>query len=795
MFLGYPIWWALGITWLAAFVLTTVMVVELARRRHVRVPKHFGWWLLFLTWVVASALVVQVDAPGAVAGDGGASRYLVWGYRFLLFVEGTVLLVYLCTLTRRVSIERIFRVMSWMFVYIVAGGLLGILVPHFQFTSPAEFLLPGRLTSNEFINSFVHPIAAEVQHYLGREWPRPSAPFQYANSWGLNYICFLPFFIYTWSRTKRPALRLLMPLVLIASAAPVVISLNRAMWATLAVLALFVTLRAAMRGNIRLLVAVVLGVACCGMAVAASPLSSTIQARFSSEQHNSNDGRASLSTLTISSVADGSPVVGFGTTRDVQGSFLSIAVGSSGICPGCSPPSLGTQGQLWLVSFATGFGGLILYLGFLALQVLRHIRNRAPTATAALCVLFGYILTLPFYDLGYTALAALMVSLATLERGKELGQRGEDIQRAAKSLGWYSGLIRRQRVVLVCFCATGLALGIAWSHAQRSSYEAHTSILLPEDSKYVLDYSRPTSLDSLAKMVSIPSQEVGTGHPHRRTREPLGQIEVTAIPNTRVLNLSYTDSTPTRAAQIVTDSAKSLLDRRAQLQRDRQSATLSSLDAQALAVSSALQTLDHGRDALSQPAAADEKGDTLALKGKRQELLIRASELNQRRSDVEHDPLDPGQIIRPTSVQVDTDGRRVSLASGLALGLLGGCLVGWLRDARGKRLLHRGGINSLPVVGRISIDRSAAREAAPVLKSLMVDACLSATTDTVSSEAANRLSDLLESEHAAGEARPSRPRVVLVARSRQHWHEVDRAGARLAAAGVSVTGVLIVTGR
>lgn len=797
LFMGYPLWWALGITWLASLCLTVAMAVELARLPRIRAPRHFGWWLLFLAWVVASVLLVQVDAPGAEAGGGGLGRYLTWTVRFVTFIEGSVLALYLCTMLRRVSTQRILRVLSWMFVYIVIGGLLGVAAPHFQFTSLAEYVLPGRLSNNAFVQSFVHPAAAQIQTHLGRESIRPSAPFPYANDWGLNYVCFVPFFTYTWSHARERILRIGMPFVLILSAIPVVYSLNRAMWATLALMAAFVAVRAAIRGHTKILVAIVIGVCCAGLVVTASPLGTAIQTRFSSEQHNSNEGRANLSALALSSMAEGSPIVGFGTTRDVQGSFLSIAVGSSGVCPGCSPPALGTQGLLWLIAFGTGFGGLVLFLGFILIQFLRNIRNQANTATMSLCVLLAYTLTLPFYDLGYTSLAALMAAISVLERGHKsaniaTGLAHGDARASAPEghagllLSKYARLARRQVTVLTGCALVGLASAGLWYQVGGVSYKATTSVLLPEEVHYPRDATRPMTLDTLAKIVqgseATSSRANATRHDARAGSSD--QLLVTAIPNTRVLNLSIVGAHPRAVVQQVKNSAQSLLSKRADLLRERQSVALSELDSQMLAISAGLHTL----------GAAQKARDTMpiAITEQHTRLLLRASELDERRSVVEHDTLDPGQVIRPATATKVTDERTVALTSGLMLGLLCGCVIASVRESRGARVSRRGQ-SSLPVLGRVTMQPAGARDVQPLLDSGVVDACLAVGKGDGVTAVAHRMSCLAQSVDCPAAERPLR--VLLVVTGRHRWRQVERAASRLSRLGVSVAGVVVAEGK
>ncbi len=71
-FVGYPLWWALG---LAPFVWVVAAIPMAARlltsRDQVRLPSGFGLWLLYLAWVLVSAS--QIDTAG---------RFIGFGFRF-----------------------------------------------------------------------------------------------------------------------------------------------------------------------------------------------------------------------------------------------------------------------------------------------------------------------------------------------------------------------------------------------------------------------------------------------------------------------------------------------------------------------------------------------------------------------------------------------------------------------------------------------------------------------------------------------------------------------------------------
>ena len=367
---GMPLWWVLGLQEFAFLIFSVPMLMTLLRQSRLRVPRGFGLWLLFLVWLVSGVFVLQVDAPGAVPGNS-SGRYLTFSYRALWYLCATVVLLYVGNTRKTLPTRRITGALSYMFLVLVGGGLLGVILPHLQFPSLLEMALPHGLASNGFIKSLIHPATAQVQDFLGYAEPRPSAPFTFTNEWGLAIACTLPFFVIEWFRRGAGWRRPVAPVVMAAAAVPIVSSLNRGMWLALIASGLFVVVRLAVMGRGRALAGLAVAHLLGAGLVAVSPLGSLVVDRIHTP--HSNQGRTNLGTLTAESALTGSPVIGFGSTRDVQGNFVSIAAGATAQCPKCSPPPMGTQGQLWLLLFATGIGGTLLYLGFLLVQAATHV--------------------------------------------------------------------------------------------------------------------------------------------------------------------------------------------------------------------------------------------------------------------------------------------------------------------------------------------------------------------------------------------------------------------------------------
>jgi O-antigen ligase len=301
-----------------------------------------------------------------------------------------------------------------MFVVTAFGGLLGVVAPTFEFRSPMELLLPGALAENEYVKGMIHPAAASVQSVLGYEQSRPTAPFSFSNSWGANLSMYLPFFLLAWFGRNAGWRRLAAPFVLLVAVVPTVYSLNRALWIALAVGVVYFAIRMAMLGRFLLLQLMAAGTVIAAFAFFLSPLAGIFAERLNAP--HSNDRRLQLAFETIRSVATGSPILGFGSTRDVQGNFASVAGGATPDCPACAVPPLGTQGLLWMVLFSTGLVGFALFCAFFVRRFFAHWTDPSPIAIAVCCCVLFFALELPFYDTLGAPMVTLMIGLGLLAR-------------------------------------------------------------------------------------------------------------------------------------------------------------------------------------------------------------------------------------------------------------------------------------------------------------------------------------------------------------------------------------------
>lgn len=659
LFAGFPLWWVLGLSSLMPLLMAVPMAVQLLRRRSISVPRGFGWWLLFLLWVILGAATLWADAPRAVPG-GESARIIVFGYRLVWYLACTTVLLWVANVDRSVLRDRhVHRLLGWMFVVATLGGLLGLVAPYLEFRSALELVLPPGIRGNSFVESLVHPEAADVQRVLGRAEARPKAPFAFTNTWGSSLSLSLVFFLALLPKASH-RVRVVAFAVLGVSALPIVYSLNRGLWGSLALGVAGITILQLARGHRARFVTLVAGSVIGATLFLASPLGELYQERL--DNQHSNERRSQLLSATAESVTLGSPVTGFGSTRDVQGNFVSITGGATPTCPACGVPPLGTQGQLWLVLFSQGWPGLAFFLIFVVLALARSLRCRSVNETICTFVVAFFLLQLPIYDTLGMPLFIVMIAVGLAARDRRLSPVSpiERLRLAARSpaRGLRSGL-----PVLLVLGATGAVLGATVPSVQASpAYSSSVSILItpapvyldpvPDPTADPTDTAvapRPITIDTEAALLlsdrSIARASRETGIPADELRR---SISISAPPNSLILDLTLRTPRADTAESGVSAVARSYLAERARFLAHRRESLINQLHDK-------LQSLD--------PTDPDTQATRAQLNAALAELLGTAQI--------------PSRIIGEAPARPARDQVEVPASSGAALGLLTG--VGWLR--------------------------------------------------------------------------------------------------------------------
>ena len=671
--LGFPLWWALGLWTILPMALSFVMADQLLRRRTIALPRGFALWAMFLLWLGLGVFVLWADAPEAVPG-GDPTRLLVFGYRVAWYLTCTIVMLWVANLSESELPTRwVYQLLGFMLVVTTLGGLSGVLFPSFEFSSPVELALPGGLRSNSLVQSIVHPALADIQNVLGRPQARPKAPFPFANSWGSNLALFLPFFLVAWFRDGARWQKIAAPTVLVLASIPIVYSLNRGLWVCLVVGALGLLWFQIGKGRGLALGISVAVLATTTLALALSPLGTVFQERL--DHQHSNDRRGMLLQQTWASTLEGSPIVGFGSTRDLQGSFASIAGAATPDCEACGVPPLGTQGHIWQLIFAQGIVGALLFLSFFVLALARCFRCRTATETLCTFTLAFFGLLLPVYDTLGIPLLTVMVAVGLVARE----QRGKSKPGEVQSVELVLARLRGRWPLLVVMTLLGAIVGAGLATREHVQHATRVSILLAA-SPMSLESDEGTDVSAAPSEITIDteaallisreslSRVVDSTEPSKLD-ELRRRVRVTAAPNTQVLRIELRDVSAKRSKEEAAGLAESYLTTRRAYLSNRREQALSLLRVQLVKLQ-----VSTGRNRLAR------------LTRQRLERAVATILLT---------PTTAGEVIESREPFAMRRQPEVLITSGAALGLAAGALLfaalpGWRPHGLVRRRWRRG---------------------------------------------------------------------------------------------------------
>lgn len=395
MFGLYPVWWLLGIVDLLWLPFAVVLLLYLYRRSAVRAPRGFGFWLFFLVWMTFSA--IELDS---------ASRLLGFSYRWGLYVAFTLLFLYVYNARPHLSERFLLGLLTLFWGYVVAGGLLGALFPTAEIATPISRLVPEELLTNELVNQMAvrrfSQFNPDAYAYID---PRPSAPFLYTNNWGNAYSLLLPLVVAYLVAVRRE--RRFWPLVAVAvvSLAPAFLTLNRGMFLGLGVAMVYATVRLGLNRHAKALVALALMGVLGTVTYVALPVQDRLENRL--EASASTQSRAALYTEAWEATKE-SPLFGHGAPRP------SAKKGA---------PSVGTQGQLWMVLYSHGIPAVVGFLGWFLAVILASLRRLDVVGLAASTLVVVGTLELTYYGLLPQGLPLMMIAAALVLRPEDRPHR------------------------------------------------------------------------------------------------------------------------------------------------------------------------------------------------------------------------------------------------------------------------------------------------------------------------------------------------------------------------------------
>lgn len=664
-FVGLPLWWLLGLWQIMFFLMAGVMLMYLIRQRSIAMPRAFWIWLLWLAWLLTGLFVMQVHAPGT-ADRISAERYLVFAYRYGWYLAATIVALYIVNTRNSISTKRIVEAVSWFFVVLVAGGLLGLLAPNLSFDSLLQSALPRSLANFSLVNELTHVQSAQMHSVLGTPQPRPSAPFIYTNGWGFATAIALPLFVVAWWSRGR-LWRVAMTFVLILALVPIILSLNRGTWIAILSGVLLAIVHSVAHGRIKALIFGAVGALLAICLVLFSPLGDMVSARIANG--HSDEGRENLSTAAIQSTIEGSPVVGFGTTRDVAGNFSSIARGASEACPNCSPPPVGTHGQLWLTTFGAGFIGAALYVGFILTQFIGGFRLRSPYAIAALCSISTLLVTLPIYNAVGVPLFIGFIAVGVIAREQD---------RSLPILHETLRPVFRHAPVLILVIGLGALTGYGLNSVRGMPVAATQRVLVPSAEFGPVPGIRPATLDAEAVLVRSSSVlNAVAAELNLSKKEVRSGLEVGAEPNTRVLLVTFKTVDADKARRGVETAVDAFIAEREQLLAEQTTALIERYQAR----QEKLDTIYQQTRAFAQLARSSFLWSTMTSLSREwggASNILADAELPSQAT-----------VISSPSVAVFEDARTVRVATGAGLGGLFGLLVVLAHDRRGTRLGKR----------------------------------------------------------------------------------------------------------
>lgn len=397
MLWGFPVMWLLGVTVVpGAVVLTGVMVAFLAARRTAVWVPGTGALLGFLAWVVPCAIMID-----------SAPRLLGFAYRYVILLFVVVAFVYAVAARTRLTRERVVHALTFVWFFVIVGGLLGLLFPETRLTTPVGALLPRSIATNSYVEDLFFPPFAEIQQPWGAAEPfiRPSAPFPYANSWGVAILVLTPVALACFLMVRSTWLRVAIVLGAAAMLLPAMATTNRAMFAGLALAGVYVVVRFAVRDRAAPVLALGgLGVVAAGLLVWQGLLGALAER----QQYGSGDTRFALYAETIERTL-ASPLLGYGAPRPSLDQDISV----------------GTQGYVWTLMFSYGFVGLGLFLLFLWGTTWRTRRVRDDVDLALHASLVVASLVVVIYGLDIMQMLSIMLIAAILLRRRYLPDDSE----------------------------------------------------------------------------------------------------------------------------------------------------------------------------------------------------------------------------------------------------------------------------------------------------------------------------------------------------------------------------------
>ena len=389
---GFPLWWAAGATPFVPILLAGVMAALMAVRGSIVLVPGIVPWFAFLAWVAVAA--VSLDS---------ATSVLAYGQRAGNLLAVGIFMLYVVNAPSTLPARRVLAGLLALWVTITVLGVAAIQFPDFRLTTPVGMLLPNFLTQNPLVYDLVFPPLAEVQQPWGSPEPfnRPSAPFPYANSWGVMFVVLTPVVFAAVCMARRKSVKAVLLAGALLSLWPALETSNRGMFVGLLAAVAYVMIRLFFQGRMGTVatVAFMLVVAAVSL-VRSGAIQEILDRQLYSD---STGGRLNLYRQTWQATLR-EPLLGHATPQ------LEETIGVS----------LGTQGYLWMLMFSYGLVGLGLFLCFLAGAVARTWRVASIAGLWLHSVPIAALAIIPFYGFDVMQLTVVLLVIALLLRRRYL---------------------------------------------------------------------------------------------------------------------------------------------------------------------------------------------------------------------------------------------------------------------------------------------------------------------------------------------------------------------------------------
>lgn len=381
-----PLFWLMGLGGFIWSMATVPLAVWAVLRPKLERPPTVAIYALYILWAAFS--VVRIDRIG---------RLFSFGVRFSAYTTALGLAYYVYN-ERRVTREKFINWVAMFWVWAIAGGYLGLLIPNGRLSvTPTSLILPRSLAADEYIGNLVRPRFAQVQNIFGVSIPRPSTLFAFTNEWGGAVGLLTPFFVAATLFSPNPRLRRLGVIGLVAAIPPIMLSVNRGLWLSVGATLIMVAIRSFMVGRNAPLKFLAAGIVFVAGVVVLTPIGEIVSGRLSQSDANAREGIYREAWEG----AKASPFLGWGGPRPSVNPF--------------SPP-VGTHGHIWTAMFSHGLVGLALYLAFIIWALYNVSKARDPVTIMLASVVYVAALQMFFYTMVPASLPTVLIAIGLLFR-------------------------------------------------------------------------------------------------------------------------------------------------------------------------------------------------------------------------------------------------------------------------------------------------------------------------------------------------------------------------------------------